>query len=219
MKQFTLTLATCSMLALCGCGNADKHNNETPAKDSVATETPTAEATKETPPMDSAAQMKAWESYMTPGDLHKWMASTDGKWTGEETSWMAPGAPPSGPNKVSVENKTILGGRYQESVYKGKMMGMDFEGHGMLAYDNAKKKFVNTWVDNMGTGVMVMEGPYDENTKTITLTGKMMDPSTGKDTEMREVLKIIDDKTQVMEMYCTKDGKEFKNMEIKLAKK
>ncbi len=86
---------------------------------------------------------------------------------------------------------------------------MDFEGHGVTAYDNAKKKFISTWIDNMGTGVMYVEGPYDETTKTISMTGKMMDPSTGKETDVRQVLRSPDDKTQVMELYCNLNGKEF----------
>ena len=216
MKQFTLTLAAGAMLALFGCSSADTHKEETaPAKDSAVATAP--EAVQEETPMDSATMMKAWEAYMTPGDMHKWMASTDGKWDAEVTSWMDPGKPPM-TSKSSVENKTVMGGRYQESVYKGKMMGMDFEGHGLMAYDNAKKKFVSTWIDNMGTGIMMMEGTYDEASKTVNMSGKMTDV-TGKDLAMREVVKIIDDKHQTMEMYCTQGGKEFKNMEMVLTKK
>lgn len=221
MKKLTILFAAASLLILAACNSeAKKEENTAPATDTAtaATVSPAPEETA-TPPMDSAAMAKAWEGYMTPGDMHKWMASTDGKWTGEVVSWMGPGAPPSPASKVKAENKTIMGGRYQESVYKGEMMGMPFEGRGLMAYDNAKKKFISTWVDNMGTGVMYMEGPYDENTKTITLKGKMMDPSTGKELDVREVLKITDDKTQIMEMYCTQNGKEFKNMEITLSKK
>jgi hypothetical protein len=35
---------------------------------------------------------------------------------------------------------------------------MPFEGISTLGYDNAKKTFFSTWIDNMGTGMMVMEG-------------------------------------------------------------
>ena len=89
------------------------------------------------------------------------------------------------------------------------------------AYDNAKKVFISTWIDNMGTGIMKMEGPWDEASKTMTLSGKMMDPSTGRECNMRETFKIVDDNTQIMEMYGPdpKTGKEFKTMTIKLTKK
>ena len=74
----------------------------------------------------------------------------------------------------------------------------------------------------MGTGIMKLEGPWDEATKSITLTGKMIDPSAGtaKETDIKEIFKIIDDKTQVMEMYGPYyDGKEYKMMEIKYTRK
>jgi hypothetical protein len=30
---------------------------------------------------DQDAMMKAWTAYMTPGDVHKMLAKTDGEWT------------------------------------------------------------------------------------------------------------------------------------------
>ena len=66
---------------------------------------------------------------------------------------------------------------------------------------------------------MYLEGKYKEGSKTITLKGTAVDAMTGKTENVRQTLKFIDDKTQLMEMYMTKDGKEFKNMEIKFTKK
>jgi hypothetical protein len=83
-----------------------------------------------------------------------------------------------------------------------------------MAYDNAKKVFISTWIDNMGTGIMTMEGTYDSTSKTMTMKGKMVDPTTGKDCDVREVMTFVDDNTQKMEMYCTMHGKEMKTMEM-----
>jgi hypothetical protein len=131
---------------------------------------------------------------------------------------MTPGATPTS-STGTTENKMVLGGRYQESIHKGNMEGMPFEGHSLLGYDNAKKIFQNTWVDNMGTGIMLMEGKWDEATKSITLTGKSYDPMSGKDMEMRQVYKIVDDDHHTLEMYTPAAGKEFKNMEIRYTRK
>lgn len=38
--------------------------------------------------------MKAWMTYMTPGDMHKMLAESEGEWNEDITMWMAPGAPP-----------------------------------------------------------------------------------------------------------------------------
>ena len=164
------------------------------------------------------AEQKAWMAYMTPGTVHQMVAKSDGDWKADVSMWMAPGAPAT-KSTATCTNKMILGGRYQETKYTGTMMGMPFEGRGLLAYDNAKKVFISTWVDNMGTGLMTLEGPWDDNTKSINFTGKSVDPTTGKDMNIREVFKWIDDNNQQMEMYMQMNGQEVKTMEIKLARK
>ena len=164
--------------------------------------------------MDQEAMMKAWQAYMTPGDVHKMLGKSDGKWTTETTMWMDPMAPPA-KSKGTCVNKMTLGGRYQESDFHGSFMGQPFDGRGTLAYDNAKKVFINTWIDNMGTGIMVLQGPWDEASKSITFTGNVVDPSSGKDTPVREIFSIRDDNHHHMEMYMNgPDGKEMKTMEI-----
>lgn len=167
---------------------------------------------------DQDAAMKAWMSYMTPGDVHKMLAKDDGEWNEDITLWMAPGAPPT-KSTATASNKMIMGGRYQESKHTGNFMGMPFEGYSLVGYDNAKKIFVSSWVDNMGTGIMVMEGKWDDKTKTIHFTGKTTDPSTGKDIPVRETFTLIDSNKQKLEMFMTQDGKEFKNMEIIFTRK
>jgi len=166
----------------------------------------------------SQDDMKAMMAYMTPGDQHKMMAKSVGDWTGYITLWSAPGAQPTtmtGQSHVEM----ILGGRYLQGKNTGNMMGMPFEGISITGYDNAKKVFFNSWIDNMGTGMMVLQGQWDNNTNSIEFKGAMVDPANGKDIPVREVMKIIDDNNQTMEMYSMANGKEFKAMEIKYVKK
>ena len=215
MKKISLLLCT-AVFFLFSCNNSgDDAKNK---KDSTGT----AEVKKDNPPMampDSATMMKNWQDYMTPGDVHKMMASWDGNWTSEITWWEKPGAPPS-KTTGAVVNTMILGGRFQESHHTSTMMGMPYEGRGTLGYDNATKKFVNSWIDNMGTSRMNMAGPWDAATKTCTLTGKETDPGTMTEKDFRETFKVIDDNTQMMEMYSPGyDGKEMKMMEIKFTRK
>ena len=91
---------------------------------------------------------------------------------------------------------------------------MPFEGISTLAYDNAKKVFVNTWIDNMGTGIMSMEGTYDSVNNVINFSGKSTDPITGKDCTMRQTFTQVDDNTQKMEMWDDMYGSERKSMEM-----
>jgi len=163
-------------------------------------------------------EMKKWMEYMTPSDVQKMIAQWDGEWNEAITMWPAPGAPEQ-KMEASCVNKMILGGRYQEAKHTGNFMGMPFEGVGTLGWDNAGKFFINTWIDNMGTGMMYLDGKWDETTKTINLKGKMTDPMSGKPINIREELKIIDDNTQELTQYTERDGKEFKNMFIVLTRK
>jgi hypothetical protein len=72
----------------------------------------------------------------------------------------------------------------------------------------------------MGTGIMNMEGAWDDASKSITFKGKGMDPMMLKECDYREIFKIVDDNTQIMEMYGPgPDGKETKMMEIKSTRK
>ncbi|HEY0355740.1 MAG TPA: DUF1579 domain-containing protein [Flavisolibacter sp.] len=168
---------------------------------------------------DSTA-MANWVKYMTPGKEHQMIASWDGTWEGEITMWMTPGAPPSKSKGVAT-NKMVLDGRYQQATYTGSFEGMPFNGMSTLAFDNAKKTFISTWIDNMGTGIMIGEGPWDEKSRSITLKGKMIDPTTGKECDFREVFTIVDDDHQLLEMYGPDPatGKEFKTMEIRYTRK
>ena len=170
-------------------------------------------------PMDSVAMMKAWQEYATPGEMHKMLANDTGSWDEEVTMWMSPDGKPS-TSKMTAETKMILGGRYQESRHKGTFEGMPFEGISTVAYNNASKEYNSTWIDNMATGIMTMNGKYDEATKSINFTGECVDPMTKKTKKIRQVMTMIDANTQKMESYdITPDGKEYKSMEIKMNRK
>ena len=166
----------------------------------------------------SQDEMQKWTDYMTPGDMHKWLAKSDGKWDEAITLWMAPGAPPT-TSTATCENKMILGGRYQESKHTGSFMNMPFEGYSLVGYDNARKVFQSTWIDNMGSGIMNLEGTYDAATKTVTFKGKSTDPMTGAQVDVRETFQVIDDNNQVMEMFMVQGGQEFKTMNRKFTRK
>lgn len=214
MKQKLIALIAAAVL-FAACNNEKKEEK----KDGAETATTTPE-TKEWKAVDSATAMKAWMDYATPGDVHKMMASSDGAWDAEVTSWMADGAPPS-VSKATATNKMIMDGRYQMTEFNGEMMGAPFNGMGVLAYDNYSKTFKNTWIDNMGTGIMVMEGPWDAATKSMTLTGKYTNPANGIECDMKEVFTMADENNQKMEMWGPDQatGKQYKTMEIKFTRK
>lgn len=161
--------------------------------------------------------MKAMMAAAAPGENQKMLAKSAGSWTATVTMWMQPGAPPM-TSTATATNEMIMGGRYLKSTNKGNMMNMPFEGIGYTGYDNLKKQFVNSWIDNMGTGIMTMTGQWDAATKSITYTGMMADPMSGKDIAIKEVWIFTDDSHQVMQMFYPANGQDFKTMEIKYTK-
>ena len=158
-------------------------------------------------------EMKAWQESMTPNEHHKWLASFDGEWIGEVKMWMDPSLPPS-VSKIKTKNEMIMNGLYQRSTHSGEMMGQPFNGEGMMGFDNTKKKFVSTWIDNMGSGIMYMEGSMVEGEKILTTYGEMSDPMSGETINVKQVLKVIDDDTHIFEMYMIIGDNETKTMEI-----
>ena len=85
-------------------------------------------------------------------------------------------------------------------------------------YDNVKKKFVTSWIDNMGTGIMNSEGTYDSATKTFTYTGDY-EPMPGMKCKIRQVLKIVDADHHTLEWYEDRGAGETKTMEISYARR
>lgn len=162
--------------------------------------------------MNQAEAMEKWMAYATPSDMHKMLGEYNGKWTGEMKMWMSPGADPM-ESTATVTNDMYMGDRYQKSVYSGSSMGMPFQGESMTAYDNMKKVFINTWIDNMGTGVIYSEGTWNAENKTITYRGKMSEPMSGTQLDVKQVVTYTDKDHYMMEMYYNVGGTEFKSME------
>jgi hypothetical protein len=212
-----LTISFCMAAILLACNNDTKKEAADTKVAGVSTEaTPKAD---EWVPVDDSTAMKAMMEAGTPGPEHAMLAKWAGNWKAETKMWMAPDAKPE-TSTAQVTNKMLMGGRYQQSNWKGEMMGGPFEGTSTTAYDKAKKKWVSTWIDSWSTGMMQMEGDWDEANKTITYTGQMLCPANGKMCEMKEKFTIVDDNTQTMEMWGPdmKTGKMFKNMEMKLTR-
>lgn len=165
------------------------------------------------PAMDKA-MMDVMMKAATPGPNHQMLTSLAGDWTFKNRMWMNPSADPV-ESTGTVSYTTLLGGRFVQGQYRGDMMGMPFEGVGMMGYDNVTGQFQSTWADNMGTMITFMSGSYDEATKTLTYTGVMDDPmKPGTKVKVREVVRIVSPDSHVMEWYETRDGKEAKTMEI-----
>lgn len=167
---------------------------------------------------DQEEAMKAWMEYMTPGPMHQMMAKMAGDWK-TVTTFVDPATGSEMKSEGVATFELILDGRYLKSVHTGNMMGMPFEGYGIDAYDNGTKEFVSIWFDNMGTGIMMMKGKYDEKTNSLTFTGEGYDPSAGKPMKYRSVSKWIDDNKTVFDMFGEMNGQEMKMFTMEYTRK
>src|SRR3954464_3125938 len=198
---------------------------QTPATSSSAAATLSAAqpATATGQPPNPQEMMKQMMEMSKLNENHKLLSGMNGNWNFAIKMWMNPD-PNAKPqeSKGSATRKDMMGGRYvmmdvtgkmQMPGQDGKMKDVQFKGMGIEGYDNAKKKFVSSWIDNMSTGIQSSEGSYDPASKTFTFTS-VIEMMPGMRTPVREVLKITDKDHMMMEWYETHGGQEKKTMEI-----
>ena len=174
---------------------------------------------------NEAEMMKQMMELAKLNENHKLLADLAGSWS-TSVKMMEPGKEPT-VSKGSVTYKSIMNGRYFVGDHSGsmKMPGADgkmkdftFKGMSVDGYDNVKQKFTSSWMDNMGTGIMTMEGTYDPATKTFTYTGEMeMVP--GMKTPVRSVVKVTDKNHRTFEWYENRGGQDMKTLEINYTRK
>lgn len=173
------------------------------------------------PPGMTEADMQACMEAGTPGEMHKWLTESVGVWQGTCKHWMAPGTE-AATSSCTCTIAGMMDGRFIKSEFAGDMPGMGpFSGFGISGFDNVSKKFQSTWVDNMGTGMMVGTGDRSSDGSTLTWTYTYNCPMKKKPTTMREVDRRTGKDSFTLEMFGPdmQTGKEFKMMEITFTRK
>jgi hypothetical protein len=219
MKTFTplITILSATLIAIPSFAQTAATS---PATASGASAAQPATATGEPNPQEMMKQMMEMSKL---NENHKLLADMNGSWNYTIKMWMSPdpNAPPQ-ESKGTATRKSVMGGRYfvmdvtgkmQMPGEDGKMKDMQFKGMAVEGYDNMKKKFVSSWIDNMGTGIQFSEGTYDPAAKTFTFNMEM-EMMPGMKTPVREVLKMTDKDHMMLEWYENRGGQEKKTMEI-----
>lgn len=167
-------------------------------------------------PKEQQEMMEKWMAAALPGPHHEHLKALAGHWKQEVKMWPDPASPPSVSEGVG-DVKWIMGGRYLQEDVQGTMMEGPFNGMGITGYDNVQKKYVSSWIDSMGTGIMTSTGTCDGAGKVFNWTGEYFDAVSGKKETYRMVTRVVDDTKHVFEMWSKNpqsQGKEFKMMEI-----
>lgn len=218
-------LSAVALTALVGC--ATTHQEIGSAKpQSTKADTTTAQhkgdspAEMPLPPGWTAADMQACMAAGTPGKQHEMLARTAGQWTGTCTMWMAPDSPPM-KSETSMSVSTIMDGRFTRCEYKGDIPGMGpFQGLGFSGFDNVSQKYISTWLDSQGTGIMVGDGTMSADGKTLTWNFRFNCPINKKPATMREVENHPNENTMTLDMFGDDphSGKEYKMMHMEFAR-
>ena len=143
------------------------------------------------------------------------LARSNGAWTGQATMMFSADAPPV-TSTSTLTNTMAMGGLYQVSEITYNIMGKRITGIRVTGYDAAKKIFTRAMIQDGGNGV-AMEGPWDETAKSMTFRYKQANSSTGRESEMKEVYTIVDENTEVLELFRLDEQtkKEAKILHVK----
>ena len=194
-KLFLSTV--CLAAALAGCSSTGSSDGPTQAA-----------------PPDEAEMKQKWMEFATPGPAHQALNDRAGRWN-LVVRMFQPGMAEPMESTATSETRWIMDGRYLFDDTVGDFMGQTFRGQGLLGYDNIKKCYVGSWIDNMGTGLATSEGQFDPKTKTFTYKSAAPDVMSGKYKPARSTERIVDGNHWVMQMFQEgPDGKEAMMMEI-----
>jgi len=191
---------------------------------SLADDQPT--AAQEAKKANDGEMMAKMMELAQPGPEHKRLAGVVGTWSYTVKYWFSPDAPPNVSTGTAVAREVMSGryfitehtGKMQMPGADGKMLETEFKGMSVEGFDNVKKKFVSSWIDNMGTGIMNSEGTYDADSKTLTYRSEY-EPMPGMKTKVRETVKIADKDHHTFEFFEDRGGTEVKTMEIQYVRK
>lgn len=175
---------------------------------------------KEPSPAEMQEMMKKWMEVASPGAGHKPLDGLTGKWETSMKMWMGPGATPM-EAKGTAETKWVMEGRFLLQEEAREFMNMPHRSMLFIGYDNFKKKYVLSFLDNMSTAIYHAEGDFDEQKKSLVFLGRMDEPMTGeKNKPVRYVTRFISKDKYVFEAYdLIGTPNEFKAVEVTYTRK
>jgi len=180
--------------------------------------TPLAAIAEDFQDMSPEAQQKAWQEYMalaSPSDHHKHLESMVGSWKTTTSVWMA--GPDNDPMESAgtSEKVWILDGRFVEEKIKGSMMGMPFEGQGLVGYNNYKNIYISSWCDNMSTQILSANGMRHPETGVFSFYGLMDEPMLDvHDRTVKHTYTIESEDRHVFTVYDLHAGDDYVAFQI-----
>lgn len=178
----------------------------------VATSAQDAGKKKPEPFVVREADVERMNQAMTPGEMHRLLATLEGEWSYTSTAYLVPDAPPI-ESAGTATKRMILGGRWLEEVHLGEFLGAPFEGRSLTGWDNLAKEFRGVWIDNVSTGLIESRGRLEVDGKSFTLEAEILDPLTERRQKVRMVTRILGVDHHEFE-YFSKSAKEPERREM-----
>lgn len=151
-------------------------------------------------PEDMRKMMAKAKAFTQPGDKHKLLTRFLGKWNTE--SRMFAGGQATPPEKGTSEGSWLMDGRWVQLHGHASMMGMQYDVHTLLGYDNFKQSFVTNSVNTIDTAMLRAEGDLTQDGKTLITYGTLDEYLTGEHDKMvRYVWRFVSDDQFVLEVH------------------
>jgi len=155
-----------------------------------------------------------------PGKGQKFLSQHCGSWSWTSTAKTSPG----GESKTytgEMKSNMSFDGRYKfESIEGDRNQGPHrFEALNITGYDNKRKVFVSSWIDNTMTSIFTAEGVPNDDWTEINWVQDRTNQMTGEIDKLRVVESFHSPgKFSITEYWPGPDGKEFKAVEIQFSR-
>lgn len=158
-------------------------------------------------------EMQAWMEAMRLTENHNFFRPLAGSWNAQMTVFMDNGEKAQGQGTCAITG--TFGGRYLTSTFNGTLQGRAYQGVQTFGYNNLKRQFESTWIDNMSTGIAFSSGNFDQNTRTFSMASEVDDAFTGERRVQTEETRIINDNQFSFTIFqTTSGGQRSKTLEI-----
>lgn len=158
----------------------------------------------------SSEQQMAWMEAGMPNQHHKMLQPMIGEWRGEYHIKMDPNGEPM-VTQGTATREWILGGRFVLEHVTADMPTGEFEGFGLVGYDNVDGVYRSFWIDNTSTTMMTATGTLNPQNNTMKMWSEMRDPMSGKLLLQESQYVMKGDQETMTGWTTTPDGTKYKS--------
>ena len=157
----------------------------------------------DTGPQAAKKMLDEYAKAATPGKFHELLKPLVGTFAATATYAADPGAAGAGTltSQGTSTNALILGERFLQQDYVGRLGDREFHGLTIIGYDNVTAGYEAVSCDEASTTLFTMDGSASDDGKTITFSGQAGDPASGRVQSFRRVLRIEGQDRHVLEMF------------------